>query len=205
MPNSATDATAGICKTAADLEGTGCATNADCATAAACSAGAGKCYCNYDGSDNGVDKCEGPSKTGTCQSAKVLDTDYVVTTADADGIDGILSVGGMDWWSAQNFCAAHGMHMVNFSESLIDRSKLGTGFEQDGQCVLPGGTGTYGGPCGEGSGSMNNYPEDGKLASTYWWTSELYDSCSAFYVLTSRGYVGGDGDRYSPFYALCVE
>ena len=128
----------------------------------------------------------GPNKgSGVCMEATYKDT-----TVDNDGIAGKLSNDYMDWFSAKNFCQAVGGSMISLKGSGIDKSNLGSFFDENGYCFD-----TY-------CAGVDWTKYMGKLSATYWWTKDLEDSCGAFYVDTGRSYVD-EYLRNDYYYALC--
>ena len=116
----------GICTEA--LTGDGCLKNSDCKTLDPENCGNGKCFCNYD---ENVDAETGPTgKNGSCINMDEYDelhehyVHYYELNENDDGIDGILSVRSYDWFSANNFCQAMGMHMVSLAELGFSKSQM---------------------------------------------------------------------------------
>ena len=98
----------GTC-TPISTSGNGCSKNSDCLTLDSTNCGNGECYCDMG---QGVTPA---AKNGTCKSAKVENTDYYTLTEANDGLSGILSVNTMNYYTAKNFCAAHGTRLMTFS------------------------------------------------------------------------------------------
>ena len=85
-----------------------CASNADCANVTGCENGV--CFCNYKGN---VSCTDGPSgQAGKCQ---VRQFGRLPSGATSEGF--FRSKGGLDWYSAQNFCASYNNgEMVHLSD-----------------------------------------------------------------------------------------
>ncbi len=192
-----TSATAGTCKTLDSGSGN-CSTNKDCNNGSE----KGDKYCKYAS----VDPSTGPSEKGTC--TPISSADYTTLTKEnGKGIEGIISntATGMNWWNAKNFCAAHGMHMPTFAESLVDKSKLGTSFNTNGICYDTVAKPDKGDKACEGGFAVSNYQS--ALSGKSWWTSEMNPNSSSyvFHVALSLGYVSNYFyNRSNAAYALCV-
>ena len=168
----------GMCKTPADSEYTGCTRNSDCTgTIDGIDCDEKTCYCNYyvfDNQDMRSGSCTGGPDKG---SGVCMEATYEITTVADDGIAGKLSTWVMDWYSAKNFCSAVGGSMISLKGSLCTGS--GTSWSCD----------------------WTKYK--GNLSSTYWWTKDLRNSCSALRVDTDYPDVNY-GDRDLNYYhALC--
>ncbi|MGN0919557.1 MAG: hypothetical protein ACI4OR_02205, partial [Alphaproteobacteria bacterium] len=102
--------------------------------------------------------------------------------------------------SAKNFCAALGGSMISLKGSGINKSGLGSYFEEHGYCY---------GSDDEKCEGVDWSVYKGKLASTYWWTKDLTtDSCYPFAVNTGGSYVNGylrnyGYHLYGHYSALC--
>ena len=187
----------GMCTTPVDSDYTGCTRNSDCkGIVDGVDCDEKTCYCNYYDYDEYMMRSgsctEGPNKgSGVCMEAT-----YEITTVADDGIAGKLSTQQMDWFSAKNFCQAVGGSMISLKGSGVDKSKLGSYFDEYGVCE-----GTDFEKCDSAGVDWTKYK--GKLSATHWWTKDLSeDSCYAFFVGTDRPYVR-DYDRYYNNFALC--
>ena len=83
-----------------------CANNTDCEEVAACEGG--KCYCRISASD-----CNGNGARGTCISKGTF------VTIDIEGLGTVYQGGYMNWWSARNWCKAHGKSLIDISGNRL--------------------------------------------------------------------------------------
>ncbi len=128
-------------------------TEGDCATNANCKEGE---YCVIRSTKG---NCEKPDN-GTCETLKSgIEKNY-------NGTPFLLSSDGMNWWSARNWCLAHG-------KSLASLSDLGI-------------TGGYENSCSESDCTGADWDAlKAAFGSSYYWTNDSYNSCFAFLVNTN--------------------
>ena len=176
----------------------GCTSNDDCVQ--------GEEYCNLSGNN-----CEYPA-TGEC--TPIGESDEAIITSLGKRVR--VKSTYMSWWSADNWCKANNMHLMDVSEF---------GCYQNGTSTLvTANTGYYDGCCAQGascsySETWFNEDEKGDYSTIlyeleqafgneqYFWTSSANGSCSAFRVTLDSAYVlpndrNATGDDH--FYALCV-
>ena len=121
----------------------------------------------------------------TGSSTEKPDSGVCTTLYEGTPIDDFLIGPKMTWWSAENWCEAHDMNLVNISAFGI------SGYENDG-CI--------GNECiGADWESLKQL-----LGNKYFWTTNHYDSRWAYvmFVITSR--IQTANHNYSSqIYALC--
>ena len=123
----------------------------------------------------------------------------------------------MDWWSAENFCAAQNKDMPTIDSFECYKDGTSTVFTNGmasswGSCCKANGT-----TCNSNDWTAGGETRSSKFASkivslkstvggdqTFWTQSLPNDSCYAFYVYLDGGGVSGHGrDDGGYLYALC--
>ena len=146
-------------------------TEGDCKTNADCEEGK---YCKITGTAE--KNCAVPT-TGSCTT---LDSGIEATYKDKTFL---CSSAPMSWWSARNWCLAHGKSLA----SLLD---LGI-------------TGGYENSCSESACTGADWDAlKAAFGSSYYWTNDSHSSCFAFVVNANLQRVGF-GVRNGGYYALC--
>ena len=87
-----------------------------------------------------------------------------------------------DWWTAKDVCASLNMHMPSLSE-------VGCEGYKDDYCPT--------------EGTVYGALKDNELQYGFW-TTDMYDSCSAWYVGNCDDDYVGTNDRYNSSDFLCV-
>jgi hypothetical protein len=160
----------------------GCSNNSDCDDW--CKDGE-KCYCEIDVRDTGNDSACYNNFTGECA---------VATTKS--GIEGgyVVSSDIMNWWSAVNFCKAHGDSLVSLADLGITGGYQDEAYCEGSDCI-----------CGEEECSETFWSDlQDKLGDNYYWVTDAVscdnvtrvctsgtnnNSCSAFLLHFSSGAV----------------
>ena len=163
---------------------TPCETNSDCGI------GSGK-YCKLDFNIGGFESsCREAPPYGTCESA----SGTPVTVTDVGRYQ--KSSSPMNWWSAQNYCEAIGRMATVADFGCADEADISRSW---GYCNAVAGN----------SKSSSQTKSDAMIEfqtafgkSNYYWTSDSYSACYAYYVGLRNGAVDSDG-RSDTNYALC--
>ena len=181
-----------------------CDTNADCGSH-------GTYFCKY----TSVNCTTGHTAKGRCTKTSSI-------RGSGDGY--VWSTTYMDWFSAENFCAANGKEMISFDD--LDCPYTLAQYKSNGNwgyCCFDD-SNSIDSRCGElatetvtadsesGSGSVNSDFSSGIQAIQaagapliwYWTQSLTNDSCYAFYVSLYDGIVSGNYRNFNGYaYALC--
>ena len=154
-----------------------CANNTDCETVSRCEGG--KCYCKISGSYASSEASCYKNYSGTCVSKGTL-PDGV----DIDGLGTVYQGGYMNWWSARNWCQAHGRKLID-----ISGNRLGC-YQNDG--TTPFGGTSQGYCCAEGQASCGrDYTKQSTIMraltgkgtlNTWLWTGTTYNSCGVLHL-----------------------
>ena len=159
-------------------------------------------FCMYYGATN-IDCTNGPSGQGKCVK---------VSGSRGGSKNGFTwSNIGMDWWSAENFCAAQNKDMPTIDS-----------FEcyKDGTSTVISAGSSSGYCCKDASGQCSSYWSDSTQRAAHFssqivslketvggdqvfWTQSLTSNCFAFYVSLVGGYGGYKRYRYNATFALC--
>ena len=163
---------------------TPCETNSDCGI------GSGK-YCKLDFNIGGFESsCREAPPYGTCESA----SGTTVTVTDVGRYQ--KSSSPMNWWSAQNYCEAIGRMATVADFGCADEADISRSW---GYCNAVAGNRTSSSQT-KSDAMIEFQTAFGK--SNYYWTSDSYSACYAYYVGLRNGAVDSDG-RSDTNYALC--
>lgn len=157
-------------------------------------------YCEITSSTN---SCSNPD-TGTCLDKESdfefenMKTTIIWKDSDNNVIRSLDVYKGNEvtWWTAKNWCEAHGKQMVTLADLGIDKTKLGNYFSNNLWC---GGNGTA--KCSEEG--VNWSALTAALGNDKFWTKEAADARYRYRVYTTGKYVNGNECWGGDIIALC--
>ena len=179
-----------ICTTAGGVAGTcvkntdGCTTNADCASTEFCQITASSCTAMTG---------------GTCTALSSVSYE----DKSVSGFGTLRRSGStMSWWSAKNWCEAHGKRLIKIDNNRLDcydASHTAFGTTTTRYCCASDAT--------DCNSTLTNQSAKmqalrGAWSSGFHWTDTDYNTCSAFTVTLGSGYVA-NANRAIVYYALC--